>query len=180
MVSVRAWPLKTGAMFFLAVATKVVRNLRSKLAENKEQSPKTALRLSVLSQRRDFLHLLKNGYRLRPSPWLLMNYIESQTGRLRCGWTLPRQVGPAVVRNRLKRWARVYFRTRLKDGHTLPVDLNLVFRKTEGDFYKKLSYERFASVVDRGWLQVESRLAKSDFAKSDSERSGDAKTSSKA
>ncbi len=87
-----------------------------------------------------------------------MNYIESQTGRLRCGWTLPRQVGPAVVRNRLKRWSRVYFRARLKEGHTLPVDLNLVFRKTEGDFYKKLSYERFASVVDKGWHQLQSRL----------------------
>ncbi len=87
-----------------------------------------------------------------------MNYIESQSGRLRCGWTLPRQVGPAVVRNRLKRWARVYFRDRLKEGHTLPVDLNLVFRKTEGDFYKKLSYERFASVVDKGWRQLEGRL----------------------
>lgn len=158
MVSVRAWQLKTAAMFSLAAATKVVRNLRSKLAENKDQTPRAKDRLSVLTHRRDFLHLLKNGQRLKPSPWLLMNYIESQTGRLRCGWTLPRQVGPAVVRNRLKRWSRVYFRARLKDGHTLPVDLNLVFRKTEGDFYKKLSYERFASVVDKGWLQLQSRL----------------------
>lgn len=87
-----------------------------------------------------------------------MNFIENPVGRLRCGWTLPRQVGPAVTRNRLKRWSRVYFRERLKEGLSLPVDLNLVFRKTEGDFYKKLSYERFAQVVDKGLSQLENRL----------------------
>jgi ribonuclease P protein component len=80
---------------------------------------------------------------------------------MRCGWTLPRQVGTAVVRNRLKRWARVYFRARLKEDQTLPIDLNLVFRKTDGDFYKKLSYERFASVVDKGWKQLSDRRQKS-------------------
>lgn len=87
-----------------------------------------------------------------------MNFVENPAGRLRCGWTLPRQVGSAIVRNRLKRWSRVYFRARLKAGETLPVDLNLVFRKTEGDFYKKLSYETFASVVDKGWRQLQARL----------------------
>lgn len=79
---------------------------------------------------------------------------------MRCGWTLPRQVGPAVVRNRLKRWSRVYFRNRLKEGAGAPADINLVFRKAEGDFYKKLSYERFADVVDKGWQQLERRLPK--------------------
>ena len=89
-----------------------------------------------------------------------MNFVENPSGHLRCGWTLPRQVGPAVVRNRLKRWSRVYFRARMKADQTLPIDLNLVFRKTEGDFYKKLSYERFASVVDRGWKQLSERRQK--------------------
>jgi ribonuclease P protein component len=88
-----------------------------------------------------------------------MNFVESPAGRLRLGWTLPRQVGSAVIRNRLKRWSRVYFRELVKRGESPPVDLNLVFRKTEGDFYKKLSYERFASVVDRGWKQLEARRA---------------------
>jgi ribonuclease P protein component len=94
-----------------------------------------------------------------------MNFVESPSGHMRCGWTLPRQVAPAVVRNRLKRWARVYFRGRLKDEQTLPVDLNLVFRKTEGDFYKKLSYERFASVMDKGWKEL-ARKRKETSAKS--------------
>lgn len=88
---------------------------------------------------------------------------------MRCGWTLPRQVGPAVVRNRLKRWSRVYFRDRLKKGESLPpgiaenigLDINLVFRKADGDFYKKLSYERFSDLLDKSWNQLERRLQKS-------------------
>lgn len=89
-----------------------------------------------------------------------MNFIENSSGVMRCGWTLPRQVGSAVVRNRLKRWSRVYFRNRLKEGAIVPADINLVFRKAEGDFYKKLSYERFQDVVDKGWQQLERRLPK--------------------
>ena len=76
---------------------------------------------------------------------------------MRCGWTLPRQVGPAVIRNRLKRWARVYFRNRLITGGGLPLDINLVFRKAEDEFYKKLDYERFALVLDKAWRELERR-----------------------
>lgn len=79
---------------------------------------------------------------------------------MRCGWTLPRQVGNAVVRNRLKRWSRAYFRDRVKRGQSLPLDINLVFRKPEGDFYKMLKYEGFARVVDRAWEQLERRIQK--------------------
>jgi ribonuclease P protein component len=116
------------------------------------------IRLSVLSRRSDFLFILKHGQRVRPSDWLLMNFVRNEVKTLRCGWTLPRQIGPAVVRNRLRRWSRVYFRDRLKAGAQLPIDLNLVFRRAEENFYKKLDYESFARVLDRGWKQVEGRL----------------------
>jgi len=77
---------------------------------------------------------------------------------MRCGWTLPRYVGSAVVRNRLKRWSRVYFRTVLELKNTAPVDVNLVFRKTQDDFYKKLDYEQFSRSLDRGWQQLKRRI----------------------
>ena len=77
---------------------------------------------------------------------------------MRCGWTLPRQVGSAVIRNRLKRWSRVYFRELIKAERSQPVDVNLVFRRTEDDFYKKLDYEKFAQVLDSGWSQLQRRL----------------------
>ena len=79
---------------------------------------------------------------------------------MRCGWTLPRQVGNAVIRNRLKRWSRVFFRELDLSERLLPIDINLVFRRTEVGFYKKLDYETFARILDRGWKQVEKRTQK--------------------
>lgn len=101
---------------------------------------------------------MKSGHRVRPSDWLLMNYAENTSGRMRCGWTLPRHVGSAVIRNRLKRWSRVYFRALQGSDQTLAIDLNLVFRKAENEFYRKLDYERFAQVVDKGWREIRRRL----------------------
>lgn len=121
-------------------------------------------RLPVLKNRSDFLFILKNGHRVRPSNWLLLNFIVKEDGGLRCGWTLPRQVGSAVIRNRLKRWTRVYFRHLLASGEDVAVDVNLVFRKAENDFYKKLNYEQFSQVLDSGWLQLKKRVQRNPTA----------------
>lgn len=102
---------------------------------------------------------MKSGQRVRPCDWLLLNFAANPDGKMRCGWTLPRNVGSAVVRNRLKRWSRIYFRALVSSEERLAVDVNLVFRKTENDFYRKLDYERFAEVLDRGWKQVRRRLS---------------------
>lgn len=141
-------------------------------------------RLQVLTRRSDFLFLLKHGQRVRASDWLLLNFIrhsetsstESKKIReqenpnrerrelnalapsMRCGFTLPRQVGGAVIRNKLRRWSRAYFRSLLKSGGSLPIDVNLVFRKAPEDFYKKLKYDTFSEVLDQAWNQVERRL----------------------
>ncbi len=144
MDSVHAWKQPVEKQFFLAVVAKVASASRSLRVASKPQ------RLSVLKNRSDFLYILENGQRVRP--------INSK-GRFRCGWTLPRQSGPAVVRNRLKRWSRVYFRQLIKTSETLPsIDLNLVFRKAEPEFYKKLDYERFAETLDKGWKLLGKRV----------------------
>jgi ribonuclease P protein component len=152
MGSVPVWHLKTDKQFFLVVATKGA-------SASQLKSAASNIRLSVLKNRSDFLHTQKNGQRIRPTSWLLINFIVNQEGAFRCGWTLPRQVGPAVVRNRLKRWSRVYFRARVLRGETLPIDLNLVFRKADKDeFYKKLNYDAYSQVLDRAWEQLRFRL----------------------
>jgi ribonuclease P protein component len=145
------------ATFLLAAVAKAASASRLQRVASKPQ------RLSVLRNRSDFLHILENGQRVRPAEWLIMNFVISTKGHLRCGWTLPRQVGSAVVRNRLKRWSRVYFQSLVKNAkestETLPaIDLNLVFRKTEPEFYKKLDYERFAETLDKGWKLLGKRV----------------------
>ena len=115
-------------------------------------------RLSVLKRRSDFLSLQKNGFRIRPTDWLLINYAPSPTGLTRCGWTLPRHVGSAVIRNRLKRWSRVFFRQLAKDDELLPVDINLVFRRADEGFYRKLDYETFAGHLKKAWRTIRGRI----------------------
>ena len=114
--------------------------------------------LKVLKRRSEFLVLRKSGQKVRPSDWLLMSFSVNKQGEMRCGWTLPRFVGSAVVRNRLKRWSRVYFRTLLNSGDEIPIDINLIFRKVDGEFYRKLNYERFSRILDRGWRQILQRV----------------------
>ncbi len=90
--------------------------------------------------------------------WLLFNYRSNELGQTRCGWTLPRNVGTAVVRNRLKRWSRVFFRSKLVEIHKIGVDLNVVFLKTGGDFYKKLDYDEFSKQMGQAWDLLRSRV----------------------
>ncbi len=90
--------------------------------------------------------------------WLLFNYQSNEFGHTRCGWTLPRNVGTAVVRNRLKRWSRVFFRSKLEEIQKTGVDLNVVFLKSGGDFYKKLDYEEFSRQMDQAWNLLRSRV----------------------
>jgi ribonuclease P protein component len=114
-------------------------------------------RLPVLKRRSDFLNLAKKGQRIRLTDWLILNFMKNPEGEMRCGWTLPRQVGGAVVRNRLKRWSRQYFRNLISSGREAPVDVNLVFRRMEPGFFKKLDYGSFAAILDQGWLKLQKR-----------------------
>lgn len=59
----------------------------------------------------------------------------------RVGWTLPRNVGGAVVRNRLKRWTRDYLRARAENLKDIRFDVNLVFRGQGKDSLKAVKRE---------------------------------------
>lgn len=40
----------------------------------------------------------------------------------------------------------------------LAVDVNLVFLKSDGDFYKKLDYDEFSKNLDKAWALLRKRL----------------------
>lgn len=119
---------------------------------------KPSNRQSVLRKRGDFLNLSKNGQRIRAGGWLILNFLPNSLGHVRCGWTLPGKIGNAVIRNRLKRWSRVYMRERALITEPVPVDVNLVFLKTDGDFYKKLDYDEFSKNLDKAWALLRKRF----------------------
>lgn len=80
--------------------------------------------------------------------WLLVAYMKNDVGYMRFGWTVPGKIGPAVIRNKLKRWCREYFRQILKSGSEFEVDINVVIRPVDDEFFKKLHYEEFKKSMD--------------------------------
>ncbi len=111
-------------------------------------------------KRSDFLFLKINGKRLYPAQWVIFNFIfvqnsEDEIPKIKVGWTLGRKVGNAVLRNKLKRWCREFFRNQ-EEYHQLPVKVNLVFRAYEKDFYKNMEYKYFKSVLHKGMQKIRS------------------------
>lgn len=116
-------------------------------------------RLNVLTRRSDFLRTFKSGRKIRPCDWMIFNFISSEA--FRCGWTCPKAIGGAPLRNRMKRWTRDWLRTQLKAEADPPsVDLNIGFRGMPDDFYRKLKRAEFDEAMERGWYQLIKRTTK--------------------
>lgn len=105
-------------------------------------------RFRSLSRRSEFLKLKATGRSFHVNAWLLVNFDRTETNQIRCGWTLPRQTGSAVVRNRLKRWGREYLRKWAKTS-PLSLDLNLIFKRRDKGFYKTVTHEELDGAFDK-------------------------------
>jgi ribonuclease P protein component len=95
-----------------------------------------------LRSAQDFSLLRHKGRRFSPAPWLMLQWKTNVTGEIRLGCTLPKYVGSAVVRNRIRRWCREHVRKwsePMKESEAL--DLNILFHRQKADFYKRLSHE---------------------------------------
>ncbi|HEX4925925.1 MAG TPA: ribonuclease P protein component [Bdellovibrionales bacterium] len=108
-------------------------------------------KIQVLRRRSDFLALKAKGRRIRPSKWLLINYKPNDLGHVRCGWTIPKKVGKAVVRNKLKRWCRECVRKFTSADVERGLDLNIVIlNDSDTDFFKRIKYAEFKEALERG------------------------------
>jgi ribonuclease P protein component len=121
-----------------------------------ENNPKTLL---VLKNSSDFRTVYESGKSFSSAPWVLINFSWNNLGCLRCGWTVSRRIGNAVIRNRLKRWCREFFREKLKvEGTALDgsgVDINVVFRHKVGkEFFRELKHEEFNTILQKSWENI--------------------------
>ena len=64
---------------------------------------------SRILKREDFLKIGQKGRRLRTKHFTVL-YTKNELGNIRCGVTVSKKIGNAVIRNRLKRFVREFFR----------------------------------------------------------------------
>lgn len=120
-------------------------------------------KLLVLKRSSDFQKIKNSGKKVWACRWLLLSYAPSEKSSPRFGWTVSKKVGSAVVRNRLKRWCREYFRTLDFDKERqLPLDVNVVFigqkknlQNSEKNFYKELKFSEFQKNISKAWQRIE-------------------------
>jgi ribonuclease P protein component len=108
--------------------------------------------LVTLVRKKDFKNLVEQGKRIKPAPWLLINYEKNELGFLRFGFTATRKMGNAVVRNKLRRWCREFFR---KQENKVGVDLNiLVLESKKPNFFKELKHEQLEIVLENAYKKI--------------------------
>jgi len=92
----------------------------------------------TLKSRSNYLSLRKSGQRVYTQKGLIFNFQSNNLLHSRLGWTLPRYVGNAVQRNRLKRYCRESSRKLASQINPLCLDINIVFAKKGKDQFKNL------------------------------------------
>jgi ribonuclease P protein component len=105
-------------------------------------------RFRSLTRTSDFQQLKLKGHRFQVTPWMLVNANSTTLDLIRCGWTIPRQVGPAVIRNRFKRWGREYLRAWSKRNQ-LSLDVNVIFKRRDKEFYKAIRHGEFDEALEK-------------------------------
>lgn len=88
--------------------------------------------------------------------WLTIIYVPNSVGYLRYGFSIPRQVGKAVLRNRLRRWAREIVRKQVREHEDLSIDVHFFFRPQKGEHYDTLELRDLESQWKTRGLQLES------------------------
>jgi len=104
-------------------------------------------RVRALNRRADFLALKASGRVVHVNSWLLLNWRPQEDG-VRCGWTIPSHVGPAVLRNRLKRWGREFLR-RWAGPAGGGLDMNVILKRKQDGFYRELTHREFDEAMDK-------------------------------
>ena len=113
--------------------------------------------LAKLKKRTEFLHVSKNGKRVYAGDYLIINFAPNKLGNMRCGWTIPKYVGSAVTRNKMRRWCREFFREKLMSGWNPSLDLNIVVKRKEKNFFKGVEFATFKENLEKACKKIEKR-----------------------
>ena len=111
---------------------------------------KTNPKVTLILQSSDFQRLKQKGIRVYPNSWMCLSFLKNNQKEIRLGWTISKNIGIAVVRNKLKRWCRQYFREKFQVYSDLSMDVNIILKPRDKDFYKKMKYKEFVASLEKG------------------------------
>ena len=115
-------------------------------------------------QKVNYQNIRKYGRRVYTHRWLVLVAVPNYMHKSRYGWTVPRHVGSAVLRNKYKRWLREVLRkeeaSKTITSKGSPVDLNFVFKKMEVNFYKNKTFLQFKQEIKKALKNVDKKIKK--------------------
>jgi len=100
-----------------------------------------------LLKRSDFLRLTAKG-RQQQDKYFIVVFAPGKMDRTRLGITVSRKVGNAVVRNRIKRFAREYFRLN-RHKNTGNWDINIIARKGAVNLSSAQAFLSLQNIFDK-------------------------------
>ena len=110
-----------------------------------EKFPKSAR----LRKRPEFLTLSQTGRKIHSAHFVIVSG-KNESGKTRLGITVSSKVGNAVVRNRIKRSVREFFRRRRAELHA-GQDILVIARKSAGEMSSdRIAAEMSRSLIERG------------------------------
>jgi ribonuclease P protein component len=110
-----------------------------------------------LRSKNDFALLSTRGQTVFGSHWLIFKVLNHEEKFHKLGWTVPKYVGNAVLRNKFKRWLREILENKkqmtlkLSEKH---YSLNLILRKKNASFYQDVKFEEFERAVLNGLRKI--------------------------
>ena len=100
-----------------------------------------------LLKRKEFLRLSRNGKQVRGRHFII-RFALNDVERSRLGITVTKKVGNAVIRNRLKRFVREYFRLNRHrmDNH---LDLVIIAKRPAAELNSNQAFNLLAKLFDQ-------------------------------
>lgn len=81
---------------------------------------------------------------------MLLNFQLLEKREIQYGITASRKVGNAVVRNKLKRWCREYFRELGKSDLEYGAVVNVIFKPMQQGFYRGVAHDEITRALNDG------------------------------